>query len=227
MAKLQAPPRKDWQNWVDERTGFVTLYEYEVSTKVVPKHRSWKDFTGCFGGISLIFLVMQILSGMFLLANYVPHPDHAFASVQRITNEIPFGGFIRGVHAIGASFLVILLLIHMGRVFITGAYKKPRELHWVSGVLLFFLVLAMNFSGYLLPWSQLSYWASAVGASAPGSFPVVGDWLVQFVRGGDKISAITLGRFFALHVWIVPFGLILLLVAHFIMIRKTGIAEPL
>ena len=127
----------------------------------------------------------------------------------------------------GGSFLVILVLIHMMRVFITGAYKKPRELHWVSGCLLFFVMLAMNFSGYLLPWSQLSYWASTVGTDVPKAFPLVGPMLVELMRGSQNVSEVTVGRFFALHVWVLPLTMIVFLVAHFMMIRKTGIAEPL
>jgi len=227
MATLKPPPRKPWQEWLDQRTGLVELWEHEVTTKVVPKHRRFMDFTGCFGGISLIFVVIQILSGIVLLVNYVPHPDYAFNSVQLITNEVRFGAVIRSVHAVGGSYLVILLLIHMGRVFITGAYKTPRELHWVSGCLLFFIMLAMNFSGYLLPWSQLSYWASTVGTESPGSIPLIGEVMVKFMRGSEGVSEVTLGRFFALHVWMLPLGMLVLLVAHFMMIRKTGIAEPL
>ncbi|MBN1343884.1 MAG: cytochrome b N-terminal domain-containing protein [Phycisphaerae bacterium] len=228
-----------WLGWVEERTGVVSLTEHEVLTKNSPKHRAWYDYTGCFGGMALVFFLIQILSGMFLLVYYVPHADTtfevegvqqtigAFASVHKITSEEPMGWLVRRVHGIGSNFMLICVLIHLLRVLFTGAYKAPRELHWVSGVFLLFMLMAMNLSGYLLPWSQLSYWASAVATESPGAIPWVGSYVVEFMRGGAEITGDTLGRFFAIHVWILPAVMVLFLIAHFMMIRKTGINEPL
>ena len=143
-------------DWLDERTEIKRLIREEITDKVVPKHRSWHDYLGCFGGLSLIFFLIQVITGIFLLMYYTPHPEHAFESVQRISNDVAFGWLIRRTHAIGASFMIVLVMLHLLRVLCTGAYKPPRELHWVSGFCLLMFTLAMAFSGYLLPWTQLS-----------------------------------------------------------------------
>lgn len=239
MANEPETKRSGLLGWIDERTGLVELTEHEVLTKNSPKHQAWHNYTACFGGMSLVFFLVQIVSGMFLLVYYVPYPDvtfeaggveqtiGAFASVQKITSEEPMGWLVRRIHGIGSNFMLLCVLIHLLRVLFTGAYKAPRELHWVSGILLMFMVLALNLSGYLLPWSQLSFWASAVATESPGAVPIVGSYIVEFMRGGTEITGETLGRFFALHVWILPAVMIVFLVGHFMMIRRTGIAEPL
>ncbi len=239
MADKPEMQRSGVLEWIDQRTGLVELTEHEVLTKNSPKHRGWYDYTGCFGGMSLVFFLIQVLSGMFLLVHYVPKADiryeaddrivsvGAFTSVQRITSEEPMGWLVRRVHGVGSNFMLICVLIHLLRVLYTGAYKSPRELHWVSGVFLLFMVLAMNLSGYLLPWSQLSFWASAVATEAPGAVPWIGPYIVEFMRGGSEITGDTLGRFFAIHVWILPAIMLIFMLLHFMMIRKTGINEPL
>lgn len=214
-------------NWLDERTEMRRLIREEVTEKVVPKHRGRRDYMGCFGGLSLVFFGLQVVSGIFLLMHYSPHPEHAFESVQHISNDVAFGWLVRRVHAIGASFMVVLVLFHMFRVVYTGAYKPPRELHWISGFILLNLTLAMGFSGYLLPWTQLSYWAATVGTSIPGSVPFLGDYIVHWIRGGPMITGRTLGRFFAMHVMVLPGLMAAFMGAHFLMIRKSGISEPL
>jgi len=214
-------------DWIDERTGIMGLIHKEVTTKLVPQHRSWRDYTNCFGGVSLVFFIFQIVTGLILMVNYVAHPDFAFESVHRIDNSVSYGWLLRRMHAIGSNFFLLLVFVHMLKVFFTGAYKSPRELHWVSGAVLFLMVMVMCFSGYLLPWSQLSYWASTVGTAMPGSVPVVGDLMVEFARGGPGIGLPTLSRFFAVHVCLLPAIMVGFMVAHFVMIRKTGIAEPL
>jgi len=214
-------------DWLDERLGVRQIIKDEITEKVVPRHRKWHDYFGCFGGLSFVFFIIQVLSGIFLLIYYVPHPDYAYQSIQNIDNRIAFGWLVRRVHAVGANFMILLVMIHMLRVLFTGAYKKPRELHWVSGVCLLFLTLAMGFSGYLLPWTQLSYWAATVGTNIPGSIPFIGPFLVKLVRGGDVVDAKTLGRFFAMHVCVLPALIAGFMGLHFLMIRKTGISEPL
>ncbi|MDQ7826863.1 MAG: cytochrome b N-terminal domain-containing protein [Candidatus Eremiobacteraeota bacterium] len=225
--KLPRITREQALGWIEERTGIVSWFREEVLEKRVPHYRGIMDFSGCFGGLSLVFFAVQVITGMFLLAHYVPHPDYAYRSVQIITAEVPLGWLVRKIHATGAGFMVITMILHVMRVFFTQAYKAPRELHWVSGVLLFGLVLAMNFTGYLLPWTQLSYWATTIATSVPEALPVIGKQVADVMRGGSALSAVTLGRFFALHVVVIPAVTAILMGGHFLMIRKTGIARPL
>jgi len=213
--------------WLDERTGAAAWLKSEVLEKRAPCVKGLTGYFNCFGGVALVFFAIQVLSGIYLLAYYIPHPDYAFKSIQLITTQVPLGWLIRRVHIIGAHFLLILVVIHMLKVFFSQAYKPPRELHWISGVMLLFLVLAMNFTGYLLPWSQLSYWATTVATSVPDSIPVVGRLLVQFLRGGTMVCTATLGRFYIMHIALIPIVMSGLMVAHFKMIRHTGIARPL
>jgi len=221
------PSRRSAAEGIEERTGFVGLFKKEVTDKLVPKHRTWRDYMGCFGGLSLIFFIFQVITGIILMLNYVPHPEHAFESIQRIDNSVSYGWLLRRMHAIGSNFFLLLVFFHMLKVFFTGAYKAPRELHWVSGVMLFLMVMFSCFSGYLLPWSQLSYWASTVGTAMPGSVPGVGDLIVEFMRGGTNVGGPTLGRFFTAHVCALPAVMGLFMLGHFVMIRRTGIAKPL
>jgi quinol-cytochrome oxidoreductase complex cytochrome b subunit len=213
--------------WIDERTGLREWLKAEVLEKRAPRFRGFMDFFGCFGGLSLVVFIIQVLSGMFLLVYYVPHPEFAYKSVTLITLQIPCGWLLRRIHAIGAGYMVVLVLIHMLRVFFTQAYKSPRELHWLSGALLLLLVCAMNFTGYLLPWSQRSYWAATVATSIPRFIPLVGIWAANLMKGGQAISELTLGRFYMLHVALLPLVMTGLMLLHFIMIRKTGISRPL
>ncbi len=156
---------------------------------------------------------------------YVPSPDEAFVSVQHITNDIPFGWFFQKLHSLSATVLIVLVILHMLRVFWHGAFKNPRELHWISGILLLLFTLAMSFTGYLLPWSQLSYWASTVGTEITRSTPSTGDSLVKLIRGTENISSITLKRFYAIHTVGLPLLMSFCLLLHFWMVRKTGIVE--
>ncbi|MBI2974787.1 MAG: cytochrome bc complex cytochrome b subunit, partial [Deltaproteobacteria bacterium] len=165
-------------------------------------------------------------TGILLLMNYVPHTKEAFASVGYISGTVSFGWLIRRVHAIGANMFVFVLFLHMLSVLLMGSYKKPREMTWVVGCVIFGVTLTTCLSGYLLPWSQLSYWATTVATNSPGSIPVVGDWMVQFMRGSDLVSQRTLGRFFAMHVSLIPFTLLLLIGAHVFLMRRTGISTP-
>jgi quinol-cytochrome oxidoreductase complex cytochrome b subunit len=213
--------------WIDERTGLGEWLRVEIFDKRAPRFRSFMDFFGCFGGLSLVIFLLQVLSGMLLLVYYVPHTECAGRSIALLTLKIPYGLLLRRVHAVGASYMVVLVLIHMLRVFFTQAYKPPRELHWLSGMLLLLLVLAMNFTGYLLPWAQRSYWAVTVGTSVPRSIPLIGEWIVYFLRGGQNVSDLTLGRFYMLHVALLPLIIAGIMILHFIMIRKTGISRPL
>jgi len=147
--------------------------------------------------------------------------------VALITNVVPYGWLIRGLHHWGANLMVLMVMLHMVRVFAYGAYKPPRDFNWVVGVVLLLLTLAFGFSGYLLPWNQVSYWATTVVTDATGALPLIGEYLKYFIRGGPEVSQLTLSRFFTLHVVILPALTAVFLFLHFGMLRKQGISEPL
>jgi len=212
--------KKFW-DFLDERYEVGDLVEKDLCKKI--PHLHW---TYCFGGAALFFFQVQVITGILLLIYYRPTIQEAYASVVNITNNIPFGWLIRGFHAWGANLMVIGVLLHMGRVFYQGSYKKPRELNWVIGVGLLSCTLVFSFTGYLLPWTQLSYWATVVGTEIPGAVPVVGPYIKEFIRGGAEISQYTLTRFFALHVIVIPAALAGLLLLHLLIVRAVGISEP-
>ena len=212
--------------WVDSRTGISELLDDEVFSKQAPKLKKWYEFFGCFGGMSLILFIIQVLSGTFLLIYYTPSTKEAFSSVVFIDNGVVFGWLFRRLHAVGANVMILLVMIHMLRVIVTGAYKAPREFHWITGFVLLMLTMMMGISGYLLPWTQLSFWAVTVLTSSFGAIPVIGPTLMSVVRGADNVGAPTLGRFFALHLF-TPVIMITFLAGHFMMIRRTGISQQL
>jgi ubiquinol-cytochrome c reductase cytochrome b subunit len=178
------------------------------------------------GAVLLTLFALQFATGILLLIYYQPNPETAFASVQRIMNDIPYGWLIRSLHAVGANIIVLALLLHMLSVLFMGSYKRPRELTWVSGFIVFNLALALCLTGYLLPWSQLSFWATTVATDTAGAVPVIGDALVRLLRGGPMVGEATLGRFFALHVMGLPLALGLVLAMHLFCVRRAGISQP-
>lgn len=185
------------------------------------------NFTYCFGGVTFLLYALLAVTGITMLFFYVPSVDHAFSTVEFITFDLPMGNFIRGIHHWSANLMIVFIFFHMLRVFVYGAYKNPREFNWITGVVLFGIVLGFGFTGYLLPWDQKAYWATKVGVLMPESLPVIGGFLTKFLMGGDEIGALTLSRFFALHVAVLPIITAAFLVGHFWMIRKLGIAKPL
>jgi len=210
--------------WVDER---VQMHEYlkkNILDKPVPRGL---NLSFCFGGISFFLFLMLAATGYFMTIYYVPSPEQAYDAVYYITYEIPMGRIVRGVHYWSANLIMVTMFLHMMRVFIYGSYKKPRELNWMTGVLLFLLVLASGFTGYLLPWDQKAYWATKVGTSIMGTVPFVGNYLMRIMRGGEQLGALTLVRFYALHVMFLPTATAGLLLGHFFMIRKQGVSNPL
>jgi ubiquinol-cytochrome c reductase cytochrome b subunit len=213
-------------DWFDNRTGLSDLLDDEVFSKKAPRLKHWYELFGCFGGLSLILFIIQVLTGIFLLIYYVPSNKEAFSSVVFIDNGVVFGWLFRRFHAIGANVMILLVMIHMFKVVLSGAYKAPRELHWLSGFFLLILTMMMGISGYLLPWTQLSYWAVTVLTNSFGVIPVIGPTLKKVVLGADSVSQPTLGRFFALHL-ATPVIMGALLAVHFVMIRRTGINEQL
>ena len=222
MIRLKAP--KQYHSWIDERLEIQDYVKKEILDKPVPKGL---NLSFCFGGISFFLFLMLTVSGYFMTIYYVPHPEQAYGAVNYITNEITMGRVVRGVHFWSANLMMITVTLHMIRVFIYGAYKKPRELNWISGVLLFLLVLAFGFTGYLLPWDQKAYWATRVGTSMMETLPVVGNYAMKIVRGGEDIGALTLVRFYSFHVMFLPTITICFLIAHFFMIRKQGVSTKL
>jgi menaquinol-cytochrome c reductase cytochrome b subunit len=164
---------------------------------------------------------------MFLTMYYVPDIINAYESVRYLQNEVAFGSIVRGMHHWGASLVIVMMFLHTLRVFFTGAYKKPRELNWVVGVLIFFVMLGLGFTGYLLPWDNTAYFATKVGLQIADSVPLIGPYAKALLTGGEIVGAQTLTRFFAIHVFFLPAALFGLLAAHFVMIRRQGISGPL
>jgi len=209
--------------WVEERLGLRPVAS-RVLDHDVPQHITWWH---CFGGLTFFTFIIMVATGIIMAFFYVPSPDHAHDSVAYLQNEVPFGAIVRNLHRWGAYTMVVLVVMHMMRVFVQGAYRKPREMNWIVGVVALLMVFGFGFTGYLLPWDQKAYWATNVGINIAGSVPFVGSFISAFLRGGPQLGALTLSRFFALHVFILPLLLIVLLSMHFGMVRKQGIAEPL
>ena len=206
--------------WLDERLGLEAIYGAVLDRKV-PKVNWW--FT--LGSGSLFLFVMQGTTGIFLTMYYVPDPQKAYDSIEYIMNGLAFGWLIRGIHHWGATLMVIVVFLHMLRTFFYGAYKYPREMTWVTGVLLLLLTLGMGFTGYLLPWNQRAYWATTVGTAIAGSVPFVGDFILKVMRGGSDLSALTLTRFFSAHIWMLPAALAGLIGVHMYLIIRLGISH--
>ena len=205
--------------WVDERLGLTGIYN-TVFDRKIPKTNWW--FT--LGSASLFLFVLQGLTGMFLAVYYVPSPDHAYNSVQYIMDGVAFGWLIRGIHHWGASAMVLVVFIHMLRTFYYAAYKYPREITWLTGVLLLLATLGMGFTGYLLPWNQRAYWATTVGTEIAATAPFIGDFILRVLRGGYDLSAVTLARFFAVHIWFLPAIMAALIGVHLYLVIRVGIS---
>jgi menaquinol-cytochrome c reductase cytochrome b subunit len=218
-------------DWIDERIDVTPIWrdiaDHEVPEHVNPAHH-FSAFVYCFGGLTFFVVVIQILSGMFLTMYYVPDIENAWKSVYYLQTEVAHGQIVRGMHHWGASVVIVMLLLHTLRVFFQGAYKKPRELNWIVGVLIFFVMLGLGFTGYLLPWDNKAYFATQVGLEIAVQVPFIGEQLKTLLAGDASIvGAQTLTRFFAIHVFFLPAALFGLLAAHFILIRRQGISGPL
>ena len=206
--------------WIDERLGLSTIYNVTLD-RSVPKVNWWYTL----GSASLFLFAMQAVTGIFLTVYYVPSPDHAYDSVQYIMNEVSFGWLIRGIHHWGATLMVIFVFVHMLRTFYYAAYKYPREITWLTGVILLLATLGMGFTGYLLPWNQRAYWATTVGTEIPGTAPFIGDFIIRILRGGNDLSAVTLARFFSVHIWFLPAIIVLLISVHIYLVIRLGISS--
>ena len=209
-------------DWVDERTSLSGGLRWLMFRKV-PKGTNW-FYT--LGSATLFAFLSQAVTGVFLAMYYDPSPIHAYESARYITNDVFLGQFVRGMHKWGATVMVILIFLHMGRTFFFGAYKYPRELNWVIGVVLLVLTLVMALTGYLLPFDQRSYWATIVADNINGTGPLVGPYLADFLRGGPEFGATTLSRFYSIHMLLVPGALIALIGAHLYLVAKLGTTAP-
>lgn len=210
-------------DWVDVRLGVRELLRSNLQGYLLPRNVNiWYSL----GAVLLVLFSLQFLTGILLLIYYVPAADKAFASVEQIMNVVPYGWLIRTLHMVGSNIIVAVILLHLLSVLFMGAYKKPRELTWLSGFILLNLTLVLCLTGYLLPWSQLSFWATTVATDAAGAVPFVGEALVTFLRGSPSVGAGTLGRFFALHVVALPLGLLGLIGFHLFCVRRNGISVP-
>jgi quinol-cytochrome oxidoreductase complex cytochrome b subunit len=206
-------------DWLDERLGLTTIYNTVLDRKV-PKVNWWYTL----GSATLFLLVLQAVTGIFLTVYYVPSPDHAYESIQYIMTGVTFGWLIRGIHHWGATLMVVSVFLHMLRTFYMAAYKYPREFTWITGVLLLLATLGMGFTGYLLPWNQRAYWATTVGTEIPGTAPLIGSFIERILRGGAELSAVTLARFFSLHIWFLPALILLVLGTHLYLVVRIGIS---
>jgi quinol---cytochrome c reductase cytochrome b subunit, bacillus type len=209
-------------DWVDERTSLAGAGRWVMFRKV-PKGTNW-FYT--LGSATLFAFLNQAVTGVFLAMYYDPSPTRAYESTRYITNEAFLGEFVRGMHKWGSTVMVILIFLHMGRVFFFGAYKYPRELNWVIGVALLILTFVMALTGYLLPFDQRSFWATVVANNITASGPLVGPYLGDFLRAGPEFGATTLSRFYAIHMLLIPGAIFALIGAHLFLVTKLGTTAP-
>jgi len=210
-------------DWLNERLGGEDIEEF-LHHKRVPIHRHTIWYY--LGGMALFLFIIQVLTGILLLMYYRPTANGAFESVQFIMTQVKFGWLIRSIHSWSANLMIFIVFVHMFSVFFMKAYRKPRELTWVSGMLLFFIVLAFGFSGYLLPWNTLAFFATKVGTDMAGFVPIIGNWVKVFLRGGNEVTGATLTRFFGFHVAVLPGIATLLLALHLLLVQKLGMSVP-
>jgi len=226
MARIEAEvgkPQGGFMKWIDDRFPFTETMKYHATEYYASKNF---NFWYVFGVLAFVVLFIQLFTGIFLTMNYKPDAAQAFASVEYIMRDVEWGWLIRYMHSTGASFFFIVVYLHMFRAMLYGSYKKPRELIWIIGMLIFLVLMAEAFAGYLLPWGQMSYWGAQVIISLFGAIPWIGDALVEIIRGDYSISDITLNRFFALHVIALPLTLIGLIFVHIVALHEVGSNNP-
>jgi ubiquinol-cytochrome c reductase cytochrome b subunit len=218
-----AGPFNGLLTWIDQRFPLVSTWKQHMSEYYAPKNF---NFWYYFGSLALFVLVLQIVTGIFLTMNYKPDAAQAFASVEYIMREVPWGWWIRYMHSTGASFFFICVYLHMFRAMLYGSYRKPRELLWIFGMLIFLCLMAEAFFGYLLPWGQMSYWGAQVIVNLFDAIPIIGPDLAIWIRGDYVVSDATLNRFFAYHVIAVPLVLLALVVVHLLALHEVGSNNP-
>jgi len=209
--------------WLDERLGINTVFGM-AKKKEVPLHRH--SIWYYFGGMTLFLFTVQVVTGILLLLYYRPSSEGAFESVQFIITEVQFGWLIRSVHSWSANLLIAALFVHMFSVYFMSAYRAPREITWVTGVLLLFISIAFGFSGYLLPWNKLAFFATKVGTEIAGVVPLVGPAMLRFLRGSDEVTGATLTRFFGFHVAVLPAAATALIAVHVLLVQMHGMSVP-
>jgi menaquinol-cytochrome c reductase cytochrome b subunit len=215
-------------DWLDDRFPLTKSVD-EALYQRVPNYAN--AFYYCFGGMVFVLIVFQLVTGIFLSFYYVPdaagNPANAYTSVQNLMTQVYLGWLIRGVHFWAANLLIIMVALHMARVFWTGSYRAPRELNWMVGVTMLLIVLGLSLTGYLLPWDTKAYWATSVTIKVGAGVPLLGNVIKEVAQGGPTLGPNTLQRFFTLHVFILPALIVLLMYVHFRLIRQHGISEPL
>ena len=209
-------------DYVDDRTGAKTGLTWFLKRNI-PSETSWFQTLG-FAAMAVFGL--QAVTGIILAMYYKPDPTTAYASIQHITNGVTWGWLVRGMHKWGASAMIILVFLHMARVFIFGSYKYPRELTWVTGSLILIMTMFMGLTGYLLVWDQKAYWATVVAMNITASAPVIGPYIADIMRGGTSFNSDTLSRFYAIHMLVIPGGIATLIGLHLFLVSKLGISEP-
>jgi quinol---cytochrome c reductase cytochrome b subunit, bacillus type len=209
-------------DWVEERSGLVGYTKWFLFRKV-PHDISWAQ---TLGAAALTAFISQVLTGVILAFYYKPDPNSAYSSVVNITEEVTLGWLVRGMHKWGASVFIILMFFHMARTFLFGAYKYPRELNWIIGVLILVLGMLEGFTGYLLPWDQTAYWATVVGINLNATAPIAGPFLAQFLQGGLNIGTNTLSTFYSLHMLLVPGAIFALIGLHLYLVVRLGVTSP-
>src|SRR5438477_2141588 len=211
-------------NWLDERLDLSGLKHF-VSEKGVPLHA--QEIWYYLGGLTLFLFAVQVFTGILLLLYYRPSATEAYESIQFIVTHVQFGWLIRNIHSWSANLLIAAAFAHFFSVFLLKSYRKPRELTWVTGIVLLFLMLGFGFSGYLLPWNELSFFATKVGTGIAGAVPVAGAFLVRLLRGGDDVTGATLSRFYGLHVAVLPAITTALVAAHLLLVQRQGMSVPI
>jgi cytochrome b6 len=222
MFTKQVRDSKTFQ-WFQERLEIQGISD-DITSKYVPPH---VNIFYCLGGITLVCFLIQFATGFAMTFYYKPTVAEAFSSIQYIMNEVSFGWLIRSIHRWSASMMVLMMILHIFRVYLTGGFKKPRELTWVTGVVLAVITVTFGVTGYSLPWDQVGYWAVNIVSGVPAAVPVVGDLVVELMRGGESVGQATLTRFYSLHIFVLPWSIAVFMLAHFLMIRKQGISGPL
>jgi cytochrome b6 len=220
----QHSPRSHWFTWLDQRLQLDDLLHF-LRKKSVPRHRHSVWYY--FGGVTLFLFLIQVVTGILLLLYYKGSEDLAFESIRFIMSKVEFGWLIRSIHSWSANLMILAALIHMFSVFFTRAYRFPRELTWLTGMLLFFVALGFGFSGYLLPWNELAFFATKVGTEIIGAVPGIGKPVLEFLRGGSNVTGATLSRFFGFHAAVLPGVFTVILAAHLILVQRQGMSEPL
>ena len=211
------------KNWLDQRFPLTKVWNEHLAEYYTPRNFNFWYF---FGSLAVLVLVIQLLSGIFLTMHYKPDAANAFASVEYIMRDVDWGWLIRYIHSTGASAFFVVIYLHMYRALLYGSYKAPRELIWILGMVLYIVLMAEAFMGYVLPWGQMSYWGAKVIINLFGSFPIVGDIILEFILGDYAVGDATLNRFFSLHVIAIPLILVVLVFLHIVALHTVGSNNP-